>query len=183
MARTNPKVVYIAKRETLLEKTFRDHETALRRFFRCRLALEADREDLVQELFLKLSKMEHLADKLAEYGGNTRAYLLAIAHNLVVDLKRHAAVRKFDRHESYHEDTVPTATPAPPELATTTQQMDRVMARLKGMDPKYQQVLLLNKFMQKSCREISEEMDISEATVERYLAYALQTVRKGLNNE
>ena len=184
MAEKHQTVVYLADRKmapgSIIERAFKEHGTALRRFLQARLALQEDREDLIQELFLKLSGIDNLAERLSEQSGSTRCYLLAIATNLIVDRQRRASARREDQQHSYNDELAPSENFAPEAIAATQQQVDTTVKLLQRMNPKYRRAFVLNRFKYKSYREISQEMGVSETTVERYIASALGILRRGI---
>lgn len=83
VGQTQEKVVYISERgrserERALAGAMEEHALALRRFLRVRLALEPDREEIMQEVYLKLWKADGLKDRLSSRSGSTRSFLFAI---------------------------------------------------------------------------------------------------------
>ncbi len=162
----------------MLEEVLKKHGSALRSFLRARLVLEDDREDIYQELFLKLTRLGNLEEKLAARSGDTRSYLFSIATNLIIDFKRRAAVRHSEHHESFDEKMITTDYPPPDRVAATTQQLDAMMSLLKKMEPKCREALILNRFEHKSYPEVAREMGVSTTSVERYIASALKILRE-----
>ena len=182
----NRKVIYIADRqetrEVLLERVFRQHEPALRRFLHSRLVLEADCEDIAQELFAKLLALDNLAEKLSETSGNTLSYLFSIATNLIVDHKRRIVARRVDQHDIYEDDLLADeqAQQTPEMIVASEQQLDAMMRLLKKLKPKCRQAFVLSRFKHKSYPEIAQQMGLSVPSVERYITIALAALRKGL---
>lgn len=178
-------VVYLAERmesrQSLLEHTFKEHGAALRQFLRARLALEEDREDIIQELFEKLARADNLAQQLSANSGNTRYYLLSITTNLIIDMQRRKQSRCEDQQDSYEDNFNTDENALPDAVVATQQQIDTIVTILKRMNPKYRRAFVLNRFKYKSYREISLHMGVSETTVERYIASALGILRRGLN--
>ena len=97
-------VVYISQHKNskngLLESLVDDYKPDIMRFLRVRLALEADRDDIIQDLMIRLLRIENLEEKLTSEGSNTKAYLLSIAANLVKDLYRRKQVRGVQSDEA-----------------------------------------------------------------------------------
>ena len=178
------KVIHITDhpeaKKGLLERTFREHEPDLRRFLRARVAAQEDRDDVVQELFLRLARIEDLAERLAENSGNTRSYLFAIATNLIVDQQRRAAAQRADKTNSLEEEAIPTTHPTLESVVATREQLETMMELLKKMKPKLRQAFVLNRFKHKSYPEVAKEMGISVASVQRYIATALTSLRRGM---
>ena len=82
------------KRLAFLSQLINDNQQALMRFLRVRLANEADREDIMQEVYLRLCRIEKLADKLSLGEAPTRAFLFRVATNLIHDHFRRQGVRQ-----------------------------------------------------------------------------------------
>ena len=53
------------ERKGLLTQTFQDHEADLRRFLRARVANYSDRDDLIQDVFLRLAQQDDIENKLS----------------------------------------------------------------------------------------------------------------------
>ncbi len=167
-------------RRELLERTFKEHGSALKRFLKARLANAEDREDIIQELFVKLANIEQLSERLSENTGNTRSYLLSILTNLIVDRQRRLSAQKHSQHNSYQQDTLATEYPTPETVVATGEQLDILMSILKRMQPKCRQAFILNRFKYKSYPEVAKIMGVSPASVQRYIATALESLRRGL---
>lgn len=184
MVNKRRKIVYIAdhyKSEgVLLESVVRQYEPALRRFLRARLAAEEEREDIFQEVFLKLTKVDDLAVVVAENSGNTLSYLFSVASNLIVDAQRKAATRRQDSHCSYQEEEHIADQSDPEVAAAVQQQLDAMMHVLERLKPKCQQVFTLSRFKHMSYPEIAKETGLSVSSVERYITIALAAMRKRL---
>ena len=86
------------KRLAFLSQLVNDNQQALMRFLRVRLANEADRDDIMQEVYLRLCRIEKLADKLSLGEAPTRAFLFRVATNLIHDHFRRQGVRHTDAH-------------------------------------------------------------------------------------
>ncbi|WIO75128.1 sigma-70 family RNA polymerase sigma factor [Porticoccaceae bacterium LTM1] len=178
---TEDNVLYLVGRERspskLVERVFLDHGDALRRFLHARLALEEDREDLIQEVFLKLMRQHNLEEKLSSQSGNTLNYLYAMASSLIVDMKRRQTSLRQNDHCSYIDDVLPGQTPEPEQIAIDRQKISRLQKGVDSLKPEHSTVLFKNRLEMKSCRQISEEMGLSRPTIERYLASALSILR------
>lgn len=162
----------------LLESTFQEHAASLRAFLRARLVLEEDREDIMQEVFLKLSRQPELAEKLSSRTGNTLSYLISIATNLIIDRKRREEVRRFGLHESYEDEDLFSEQPTPESAAMSQQQLESMVAVLRKMKPKWREALILNRFEHMSYPEVARCMGVSTTSVERYISGALKLLRE-----
>ena len=184
MGSEQQKVVYLTdrpeSREVLLARTFEEHKTALRRFLKARLAREEDREDILQELFLRLARVDNLSERLSERLGNTRSYLFSIATNLVVDRYRKAAQEREEQHDSFDESLPHTELPSPEMVTATQQQLDRMLTLLRSMPAKQRKAFVLNRFKHRSYPEVARDMGVSVASVQRYISAALVRLRQGM---
>ena len=72
-----------------LDRLYDEHAQALYSFLLNFTRSEADTHDLLQELFLKLAHRPGQLDGI----GNTRAFLLRLAHNLAIDMIRRRGAR------------------------------------------------------------------------------------------
>ena len=91
-----------------LEQLYDSHAQALFAFLLNLTRNEADTRDLLQEVFCKIARRSGLLDGARD----TRAFLLATAHNLALDLIRRRAARER-KHDALAE-----ASPAMFELAS-----------------------------------------------------------------
>ena len=183
----HPNVVFLDRQQreknVLLKQILKRHGEDLRRFLQIRLAHEADQEDIIQELLLRLSRMDDLVDRLSEKSGNTRYYLFSILTSLIIDRQRYAARRKSGLHDSFDDNLSPLQQDTPESLVATQKQMERAAQLLKRMQPKHRNVFLLSRLKYKSYPEIAAEMGISESSVERYMSIVLEKLRQVLTQE
>ncbi len=81
-------------REQVLERLFNEHESHLRAFLKARMGSSDDLEDILQDVFIRVAKMENLQERLPVSGDSNRSFLFAVANNLVVDMERQRQVRR-----------------------------------------------------------------------------------------
>lgn len=152
------------------------HGRRLRRFLSVRLRnAAADLPDLVQEVFLRLLRINH-----HETIRSSEAYLFTIAsHVLHQHTLRHSATPEaVDITEML--DQLP-ATDADPATHTDTQQrIQRLHSALGTLPPKAQAVILLHKRDGYSLEEIGTQLGISRSMAAKYLARALLHCRRHL---
>ena len=178
------KVIYLERRRTAevtqrLTRLLTEHEAALRRFLRGRLALEADRDDLVQDVFLRLSQHRDLE----RIDGNARAYLFKIAMNLLRDRKRRSRTRQADKHVLYEEGQCPSGEMNPEEAALMNEWVGEARQVLLELSPKCRRVFIMHRFEYHTYREIADELGISVSMVEKYVTRALKACRNKLGHE
>jgi RNA polymerase sigma factor (sigma-70 family) len=133
-----------------------------------------DREmaaDLTQETFLRF----------AEQGANTvvthdRSYLYRTARNLAID-----HVRQVNRHRTdatAHDDLadIPVDLPNPEEVAGARERLDHLRELIRELPERTRQIFVLHRIEDLTYGEVAERLEISESSVQKHLAKALQHV-------
>jgi RNA polymerase sigma-70 factor (ECF subfamily) len=152
---------------------FEQYHAGLHRFLMRRLRSTQNAQDLAQETYLRLLRMER-----HELVRKPQAYLYRIASNLVYEFKlreRNDPVR-FDSEElerAAESPTVPATADASDDLSLS-QQLEILLAPLP---PLYRAVFVLRKQEGMSYPEIARRLDISVHTVKKYLARAVAQCR------
>lgn len=120
-------------------------------------------EEIVQELFITLwEKRETLQIS------NFQSYLFTSVRNRVIDFYRQ---KVFDELESI-EDTV--ASDYPLFLEELEKALNDAISQLP---PKTQEIFRLNRFEGQTTRQISEQLQLSERTIEYHITKALRTLK------
>jgi RNA polymerase sigma factor (sigma-70 family) len=165
-----------------LDKLFRKYEVVLRRFLRLRLRSENDVDDVVQEVFIRLSSQNRAETISSATDGAARGYIFTIANNLVIDQGRHAQMCK--RHGLTEVSEMPEApTEFTPERAVLVEEeLQRAKVILLRQNPKVQRAFVLSRFKQMNYREIAEEMGVKQKRVEKYISTALAALRRDREN-
>jgi len=152
-----------------LERLYDDHAQALFGFLLNLTRNEEDTRDLLQELFVKLSRQP----KLIEGAREPRAYLLRLAHNGAIDLFRRRAVR-----EKYQERA--------PELFEDSANADEKAFRealtiaLETLPPEQRAVVHLKLWEDLTFDHIAEVLGVSINTAASRYRYALDKLRQRL---
>ncbi|MCY1647129.1 RNA polymerase sigma factor [Caulobacter sp. SL161] len=129
----------------------------------------ATAEDLVQETFERL-----LAYGQAKTIVDRAALGYGIALNLVRDhfrLAQRRAVQVLD-------DDIPCPDPAPEQILMHRQKVEVFSQALDAMPPLRRDVFIRRRLHGHSSRQISEELSLSEAAVEKHVARALEQLRR-----
>lgn len=91
----------------LVKQLYDEYGSALRRFIRVRSRLsENDCEDVMQEVYERLLKLDDLPQKLSGRMDTVRNYLFQIATHILIDRDRRAKVRCKDAHISDQDTAI-----------------------------------------------------------------------------
>jgi RNA polymerase sigma factor (sigma-70 family) len=134
----------------------------------------ADTDDLIQEAYSRVWS--------ADLGaiGNARAYLYATLRNLLVEQARHAQIVPMERMGEIDELRVPSEDPGPERRVSARQELERLKALASALPAQCRRVFELRKVRGLSQREVAAQMGISERTVEKHLAKALERILHGI---
>lgn len=184
MAPEQGKVVHLSgkrpqSRQQLLEDLYAKYGHALSAFMQMRLNSPDESEDLVQDLFYKLARMDGVVEKLTTHC-NQRAYLFAMANNLLVD-----HVRKAKRQPTATlpvEELPESAMEITPETITSAdQELAKLKAILAGLTPQCRTAFSLKRFWHLTSRQVGELMGISASRVEKYIDRAMKALQTGMD--
>jgi RNA polymerase sigma-70 factor (ECF subfamily) len=161
---------------------YTQHRPQLLRFLRARTGDAAEAEDIVQELWLRLQKLD------TGPIGNGRAYLFQIANNLVLDRVRERQRRaRRDRQwaESVQLDDaaggeVAAPGPAPAEALIEQEELRQLTEAMAALPEGAQRAFLLHKIEGCSHAEVAARLGISRSGVEKHIALAMKHLRRAL---
>jgi RNA polymerase sigma-70 factor (ECF subfamily) len=156
--------LYLAKRPSLV------------RFFAARLGSVSAAEDLVQELYLKLSALDP-----ATPVDNPSAFLYRAGHNLMLDRRRQdkrAALRDGAWHETRE---IQAGEPAIDDALASRRRLARLAAIVEEMPAKMRQAFRLHKLDGLSQAETAREMSVSISSVEKHISAALKSLLKKID--
>jgi len=158
-----------------LIELYLERRADLVRFFAMRLRSAPAAEDLVQDIYVRLSGLEAPADLQ-----NPTAYLYRLGSNLMLDRlrgERRAATRdgawldsqttRIGAHEVSAEPSAEAAVAARQRLALLTE-------ALKELSPQTQRVFRMHKFEGLSHPEVAAALGISRSAVEKHMMAALK---------
>ena len=156
-----------------VESAFAQYHAGLHRFLMRRLRSTHHAQDLAQETYLRLLRMDR-----QDMVRKPQAYLYRIASNLVYEFK----LRERNEPVSFDSEAVEQAAESPTVPATAdasdglsvSQQLETVLAQLP---PLYRAVFVLRKRDGMSYSEIARTLDISVHTVKKYLTRAVAQCR------
>ena len=153
-------------RRALLAQWSRRYREPLLSFFRRRMSVAADCEDLVQEVFLRLSRREDLGDI-----ERIDSYLFQTASTVVIDWRRRQTTRHASAHDELDEDLL--SVDCSPERVLLGRDAVRAMIEALGtLPPKTRAVFMLYHFEGMPHTEIGRRLGMAVRTVEDHVARA-----------
>jgi len=158
-----------------LDILFRDHRLSLMRYFMRNRASGADAEDLAQEAFLRLARVDHAPTEIAK----PAAYLHQIGRNLLRDHAQAPA----RRHEFGSADMVDEAISEVNELGRleARDRLRRVEAALGRLKPKTRNIFLAHRLDGMTYGEIAERTGLSVKGVEKQMSKAIAQLGRALD--
>ena len=153
------------------------HGQRLRRFLASRLRHRAaDVQDLAQEVFLRLLRINH-----HETIRSSEAYLYTVAFHVLHQhvLRRSATPEAVEITDLINElESAPGSDPV--TQFETQQQLEELQGALQQLSPKARAVLLLHRRDGYSLEEIGAQLGFSRAMAAKYLSKALLHCRQRL---
>jgi RNA polymerase sigma factor (sigma-70 family) len=152
---------------------FDSHRSDLRRLIMQKFRKTShDAEDIIQDAFHNILRVDNI-DTLE----NPKAYLYQTAANLALN-----RIRKQKNHHSYvaQMDAEATYDLCPERIVSSGKDLQKIEDSLGQLPEKYRRTFLLSRMQDKSYKEISELLNISESTVEKHIIKTLKFLREAL---
>ncbi|WP_018388426.1 RNA polymerase sigma factor [Ancylobacter sp. FA202] len=157
-----------------LKIAFDAHGPELRRYLRYRLDDAHMASDLVQDTFLRvIERPETRVD-------DVRAYLYTIARNLLLNHKKQEARRRTDSVPHEWLGDIAADAPTPEDAADARLQLERLQRFVSELPVRTQQIFVLNRVDGLTHVEVARALSISESSVQKHLAMAIQHVTQRL---
>ena len=137
----------------------------------------ADADDLIQESYARLWAADFVKIDSA------RAYLYTVVRNLLAEHARRAVIVPMERLGEIEALRIPSDEPGPERRVSARQELERLERILDGLPERARRAFELQKLQGLSLRQIAQEMDIAERTVEKHLATALLRVLDALKED
>lgn len=160
------------------EQLFVRHRRALIRFLSRKLGSVDDAQEIAQDAFLRLLRLEN-PDEI----DNTRAFLFQVAANMAVDRLRRRGVqaRVLEEGGDQAGEALEMQGPFTPEQEVAAREHLRLLFQsIEAMPTRCRQALLLHRLRGLSYAEIAREMGVSVSSVEKYILEALKHLRNAL---
>jgi len=152
--------------EQLLTQWSNRYREVLLKFFQRRMSSNADREDLVQEVFLRLAHRRDL-DGIRD----VERYLFHAAANVLKDWRRKQLTHASGQHEPLN-DELGDVGQTPEHVLLGKQAVEKLIAALELLPERTRAVFVLYHFEQLPHAQIARELGIAVRTVEDHVARA-----------
>ena len=149
-----------------LLQAYNEHQEALLGYIRKRCSDDAEAEDLLQDLYIKLSDQSEQSE--IKY---PKAYLYRMANNLAIDFQRRRA-RIVDADPEVAFEQVDEASPE--KQLVQEQKLAIVIAAVNELPEKTRQVFKMQRLEQRDKADVAATMGISVNMVEKHLRRAIQ---------
>lgn len=166
----------MSARSDVVERLFTAHRTVLLQYLTRLLHSAEDAEEIVQETYIRLLKLEDLGHLDSE----VRRFLFRIATNLARDRFRQRKARAHDAHVPFDMLELEGTSEAPEEIVDWDAGMVVLKQALLDLPPRHRQVFLLHVTENMSYRTIAKHLGVSTKTVERDLAMVLELCQSRL---
>lgn len=157
-----------------LSLVFSAHGTELRSYLQHRLGDGHAASDLVQDAFLNV--LERPDTRI----NDIRAYLYAIARNLLINHRKQEARRRTDSFAPEAFAQMVADEPSPEDVADSRLQLERINAMVRELPPRTQEIFALNRIDGLTHAEVARQLSISESSVQKHLAIAIAHMTRRL---
>ena len=160
--------------DAAMDRLLRRHESAVLRLVRLLGVAPPDREDVAQEIFVRVFR--HLGT--FKQGRSFRGWLYRITVNAVHD-HRHRLSRRARREAPWNEtlDDTPDVSAAPADHAVALERRRELGAALSGLSARERAVFVLVEIEGLERREAARSLGITSITVRRHLSRARASLR------
>ncbi len=170
-------------REQVLERLFKVHGSALRAFLCNRVKSEAEADDLLQEVFVRLARLDDLSSRLARERSDSRSFIFTTANNLIVDQERRKAVRRHHQDAEREQAGETHLEVSPEAILVARQELSVVKQAILNLPPAWARAFTLSRFRHMSYKDIAQDMGLSVKVIEKYITRALIELRNATRSD
>lgn len=150
----------------------------LLRFFTLRTGSAATAEDIVQDIYVKLSEIEPPSDLRS-----AEAFLYRMGTNLMLDrakAQRRRQIRDdaWGRNEGGDGPHPIAQAPAADDALASRQRLKRLLSALDRLPPQVAAAFRLHKFDGLTHGEVAARLGVSRSSIEKYVTSALKSLSK-----
>lgn len=153
---------------------FEEYQLALNRFFRRRRLHRQDAEDLAQEVYLRLLRVENGTVR------NPEAYLFTVAVNLLHERTALAMRRGQITSLEDVEERFLSSGPTPEDEAERLARDRRLAEVINNLPPKLRAVIVMHYRHGLTYQDMAKRIGVSPHTIKKYVSQALWLCRKQL---
>jgi RNA polymerase sigma factor (sigma-70 family) len=164
----------VSEGQALLDRWSRRYRPALLSFFQRRMPPGADREDLVQEVFLRLARRDDLAGV-----ENIDGYLFHAAANVLTDWRRRQVTHRAAAHDGI-SDALEDVGFSAERVLIGKETVRSLVAALGALPERTRAVFMLYHFQGLSHADIGRRLGIAIRTVEDHIARANRHLAKAM---
>lgn len=163
-----------AEQRPLIERLFCSYRTELVGYLRRKYRREsACAEDIAQDAFLRLQRLESLKDI-----ENPRAHLYKTASNLAIDHQRREQSRnRYIEIVEQVSDMEQSSSHSPQRRIQGERQVEALQEAINKLPDNCRRAFLMHRIHGHSYSEIAVELGVSVSSVEKYIVKALQACR------
>ncbi len=155
---------------------FQEHGRALLRFVGGRVRDPLEAEDIAQETWLRLHRLE-APSRL----DNARAFLFQTAANLVIDRQRRRLLEhRHLQQEAQAADVLAPVAASAEQEANAASELQLVLAAIDELPLNCRQAFLMHRGRGMSYAEIANALGVSTSMVEKHVIHALRHCRTRL---
>lgn len=158
-----------------LDVTYRKLSVSLKSYFLKRVRDADLAEDLVQEVFVRLSRSPRQGA-----GDHPEAYIFFTAANILRDRYRRAKVAGDRVELSVYELEMQAEHPLPDRTLSAKQDWRRMVQAISALPRGMRTALLLHRFEDMTYAQVAAHMRISVSAVEKHIACAVMALRRAL---
>ncbi len=161
-----------------LEVLARRYSRALAQFFRRRVANQADVPDMVQDVFLRLSKLKDFSAIQ-----HPEQYVFQTASSALRDQARRDITRQRRSHDEYDEAVHGASELCPERVLSGRQDVERLRSAIARLPTRTRDVFIFRVFEEMRMAEIAEALGISQRSVEKHYAKGLAAVAEAMRSD
>jgi RNA polymerase sigma factor (sigma-70 family) len=151
--------------------------TWLTSFFRRKVRDDADVEDMVQDVFLRIASRDS-TDTIEHLDG----YVLQTAINVLADRGRRRLARRADLHVTFDTDLHGETELDPGRILSGKEELNATIAALLCLPERTRTVFLLRRMEGYKIRDIASHLGLSVSAVEKQLVRAVRHLQAEMEN-
>ena len=167
-------------RSKVVQSLFEQYGSGLRTFLLARMTEQADVDDLMQDVFVKIASFEDLETRISPRRGSVRGFLLTMASNLLVDRERAIAVRRRYAQQQIDLNNKKSDDLSPEHFAADEQLLQAVHCAVMAMEERMRWVFIQSRVNFRTYSHIAEEMGVSVKLIDKLMSKALAVIRKAV---